>query len=142
MHEKCRNAFWRRGVVVITTARLHSTKPELRFCAGWNPAPGVSEIPDGEDLWQWSWLEIRLNAFRRSTIPHKQFIINSFILSNFNYCPLVWRFSSCESIKKIGEIQKRLLRIILNDCENYYETLFCNSNTPTMEIRRLRTLAD
>ena len=25
---------WRRGVVVIATARLHSTKPELRFCTG------------------------------------------------------------------------------------------------------------
>ena len=41
---------WRRGVVVITTAQLHSTKPELRFCAGSNPAHGVSEIRDGEDL--------------------------------------------------------------------------------------------
>ena len=59
----------------ITTAQLHSTKPELRFCVGSNPACGVSEICDGEDLWQWSRLEIRLNAFRRSTIPQKQFII-------------------------------------------------------------------
>ena len=66
---------WRRGVVVITTAQLHSTKPELRFYAGLNPARGVSEIRDGENLWQWSRLEIRLNAFRRSTIPQKQFII-------------------------------------------------------------------
>ena len=41
---------WRRGVVIITTAQLHSTKPELRFCAGSNPVHGVSEIRDGEDL--------------------------------------------------------------------------------------------
>ena len=41
---------WRRGVVVITTAQFHSTKPEFRFCAGSNPARGVSEIRDGEDL--------------------------------------------------------------------------------------------
>ena len=45
-----KNAPWRRGVVVITTAQLHSTKPELRFCAGSNPARGMSEIGDGEDL--------------------------------------------------------------------------------------------
>ena len=38
------------GVVVITAAQLHSTKPELRFCAGSNFAPGVSEICDGENL--------------------------------------------------------------------------------------------
>ena len=39
-----------RGVGVITTAELHSTKPEFRFCAGSNSACGVSEIRDGEDL--------------------------------------------------------------------------------------------
>ena len=60
-------------VVVVTTAQLHSTKPELRFCTGWHPACGVSKICDGEDLWQWSRLEIRLYAyaFRRSTMPQK-----------------------------------------------------------------------
>ena len=41
----------RIGVVFITTAQLHSTKPELRFCAGSNPARGVSDIRDGENLW-------------------------------------------------------------------------------------------
>ena len=66
---------WRRGVVVITTARLHSTNPELRFCAGSYPGRGVSEIRDGEDLWQCSRLKIRLNTFRLSTIPQKQFTI-------------------------------------------------------------------
>ena len=35
---------WRCGVVVITTVQLHSTKPELRFCAVSNLARGVSEI--------------------------------------------------------------------------------------------------
>ena len=34
------------GVVVITTAQLHSTKPEL----GSNPARDVSKIRDGEDI--------------------------------------------------------------------------------------------
>ena len=43
-------SYWCRSVVVISTAQLHSTKPELRFCAGSNPAGGVSEIHDGEDL--------------------------------------------------------------------------------------------
>ena len=73
-HHYC-TTVWRRGVVVTTTAQLHSTKPELSFCAGSNPARGVLEIRDGEDLWQWSRLEIRINAFCRSTIPRKQFII-------------------------------------------------------------------
>ena len=43
-------ALWRRGVVAITTAQLNLTKPELRFCTGSNPAGGVSEICDDENL--------------------------------------------------------------------------------------------
>ena len=62
-------------VLVVITTQLHSTNPELRFCAGLNPACGVSEIRDGEDVWQWSRLQIKQNAFRRSTISQKQFII-------------------------------------------------------------------
>ena len=41
---------WCCGVVVITTAQLYSTKPEVRFCAGSNPACSMSEIWDGEYL--------------------------------------------------------------------------------------------
>ena len=87
---------------------------------------------------------MQLSALSRLQIymgkSEKEAIINSLILSNFNYCPLVWHFGSCESIRKIEKIQKRCLRIILNDYESDYETLLRNSNKPTMEIRRLRTL--
>ena len=38
------NEQWGHGVIVITTAQLHSTKPELESCAGSNPACGMSEI--------------------------------------------------------------------------------------------------
>ena len=41
---------WHGGVVVIATTQLHSTKPELRFCADSDPACDMSEICDGEDL--------------------------------------------------------------------------------------------
>ena len=40
------------GVVFITTAQLHSTKPELRFSAGSNPVRGVSEIGICKDFRQ------------------------------------------------------------------------------------------
>ena len=51
-----------------------SKKSDLRICVGSNPARGVSEIRDGEDLWQWSGREIKL---RLSSVNHttKQFII-------------------------------------------------------------------
>ena len=63
---------WHGGIVVITTAQLHSSKSGL---VGLNQALGVMEIHDGEYLRQWSRLEIRLNAFPQSTIPQKNFII-------------------------------------------------------------------
>ena len=65
---------WRCDEVVSTTALFHSTNPELRFCAGSNPANGVSEIRDGEDFWLWSRLKIRLHPFYWSPIPQQQFI--------------------------------------------------------------------
>ena len=45
-----RDPLWRLGVAVITAVHIHSSKPELRLCAGSNPACGVLEIQDGEDL--------------------------------------------------------------------------------------------
>ena len=41
---------WCRDVAVIATAQFHSSKSELKFCAGSNPVRSVSEICDGEDL--------------------------------------------------------------------------------------------
>ena len=41
---------WRRSVLVITTEKLHFTKPILRFCPGSNLALGVLEVCDGENL--------------------------------------------------------------------------------------------
>ena len=108
---------WRRSVVVITTAQLHSTKPEIRFCAGPSPASDVWEICDGEDLWQWSRLEIKLNALRRSTIPQKQFIIFIIITSvikelfifylkkNQGFVPEIFRFLCHCEIHKFQNLQ-------------------------------------
>ena len=56
---------WHSGKVVITTAQHHSSKSELRLCAGSNSAGGALAIRDGENLCiNWSQLEIRLNFFR------------------------------------------------------------------------------
>ena len=45
-----RNVLWRRGGIVITTAQLHSLKPELTFCAGLNTAHDLLRIHNDEDL--------------------------------------------------------------------------------------------
>ena len=40
---------------------------------------------------------------------------NSFILSIFNYCPLIWMFCSKTANNLINRSHKRALRVILND---------------------------
>ena len=50
-------------------------------------------------------------------------IINSFVYSHFNYCPLVWNFCPCESSQKIKKIKKRCLILVLDDYESDYGNL-------------------
>ena len=121
---------WCRGVVIITTAQLHSTKPELRFCAGSSPARGMSEIRDGDDLWQWFRLEIRLNAFCQSTIPQKQFIIIIIIMKCFDGMePLQeaspWQISDTPQagFEACAEPEGRFSCMKLWSSDNFYSTV-------------------
>ena len=74
-------------------------------------------------------------------LEERKILMNCFINANFNYCPIVWHFSSRESINKIENIQKRALRFLLNDYSSDYETLLKKTNKCTMEVKRLRLLA-
>ena len=38
----------------------------------------------------------------------RKVLVNTFVISNFNYCSLVWNFSSAQSLNKIENLQKRL----------------------------------
>ena len=67
-------------------------------------------------------------------------VVNSFIYSNFNYCPLVWIFSSKRSLNKIENLQKRGLCFVLDDCTSSYELLLEKSSKPTMNLARERLL--
>ena len=68
-------------------------------------------------------------------------VLNSSIYSNFNYCPLVWHFSTNKSIEKIENIHKCCLRLTLNDYKSDYKTLLDKSGKEAMNIRRIKTLA-
>ena len=68
----------------------------------------------------------------------KMILINSYFMANFNYCPLVWMFSSASSLKKIEKLQKRALRFLYNDYEISYEELLLKSGRATMNVNRLR----
>ena len=71
----------------------------------------------------------------------KRILIESFIMANFNYCPLVWLFCNSQSNIKQERIQKRALRFLYNDYESDYDHLLKTANKPSLQIRKLRLLA-
>ena len=43
---------------------------------------------------------------------------NTFAISNFNYCSLVWNLCSAQFLNKIENLQKRALGFLLNDYDS------------------------
>ena len=70
------------GVVDYTTAQIYSTKSELKFYAGSNPAHGVSKICDGENPWQWPRLGKRWK--RLLSVKYSSKVINITIIVIIN----------------------------------------------------------
>ena len=65
----------------------------------------------------------------------------SFILSNFNYCPVIWHYCSEKNSFKMEKIQERALRFIYEDYDIPYEKLLEKSKLPSLKIRRIKTIA-
>ena len=86
----------------------------------------------------------QLNALTRLKhllgFEERKVLVNTFVMSNFNYCSLVWNFSSAQSLKKIENLKKRALCFLLNDYDSTYEDLLEKSGYPNMNLRRQRTL--
>ena len=72
---------------------------------------------------------------------NKLTILHTFILSNFNYCPLAGHFCSESNSKKLEKIQERALRFVYNYFESTYEDLLDKAKIPSLHIKRLRTMA-
>ena len=81
---------------------------------------------------------IRLNNFL--CFEGKRVLINSYFMSNFNYCPLVWMFSNATSLKKIENLKIRALRFLYNNYHLTYKELLDKANSSTKNVKRLRFL--
>ena len=68
-------------------------------------------------------------------------IYKSLIMSNFNYCPVVWMFTSKSSLSKLEDIQRRALRFVLDDYTSDYHELLNKANVRGVKIMALRYLA-
>jgi hypothetical protein len=76
-----------------------------------------------------------LNRLNKLTIFH------TFIHSNFNFCPLAWHFFTNKNSKKLEKVQERALRFVYEDYNSSYEELLQKANVPSLQIRRMRTMA-
>jgi len=76
-----------------------------------------------------------LNRLGKLTIYH------SFILSNFNYCPVSCHVCSEANTKKMETIQERALKFIYNENHSTYEELLAKSKLPSLKIRGMRTIS-
>ena len=121
---------WRCVVVVITNPQLYSTKPELRFCAGLNPARDVSEIRDGDDYLTIAPVKV---VYKRRVLKHfAEEKVGSVELASirtfWNIKTLL--FKICMWIISI------IQRIFLNFHVWFFNEKFCNtlkcSNTPKL----------
>ena len=61
------------------------------------------------------------------------------IKSQFSYCPLTLKFSSRQSNTLINKIHERSLRLIANDDNNNFETLFQNNRDITVHHSKFRS---
>ena len=68
-------------------------------------------------------------------------IYKSFIMSNFNYCPIVWMFTGKKSLARIENTQKCALRFVLDDYGSSYHDLLIQSEVPGIKIMTLCLLA-
>ena len=86
----------------------------------------------------------QLNVLKRLkgfvAFDEKKILVQSLIYSNFDYCPLIWYFSSANSLQKIEKIQERALRFLYNDQLSSYDVLLSKSGRCTMRVFRLKFL--
>ena len=85
-------------------------------------------------------LHTLINLWMFLNFEEKKTLINSYFYSNFNYCPLVWMFSSAKFLNKVESLQKRALRLLYEDYVSSYEELLQKAGKETMKVNKLRSL--
>jgi hypothetical protein len=75
----------------------------------------------------------RIGCFFFLSKLNKLAIFHSFILSNFNVCPLAWHFCSNANTIKLAKIQERAIRFIYEDYNSTYEELLHIATVPSLQ---------
>ena len=70
----------------------------------------------------------------------KMILYKSFVMSNFDYCPVVWHFCGKVNNGKLEKIQERALRILYRDYISDYDSLISKSRTEKILTTRLKKI--
>ena len=68
-----------------------------------------------------------------------ELLVNAYILSSFNYCPLIWMFCGKQGNRLIAQTHHRALRTMMNTDKDYKEVL-SDCKTVDIHTRNLRLL--
>ena len=73
-------------------------------------------------------------------LSQKIILYNSFIISSFGYCPVVWMYCGIIANKNINSIQKRALRALYNDFTSSYDALLIKGNHERIHVKNIKSL--
>ena len=71
---------------------------------------------------------------------NKKVIFNSFFKGQFNYCPLLWMFSTRKVNHKINRLHERGLRALLNDETSTFNDMLSKSNDTAVHVKNIQRL--
>ena len=71
----------------------------------------------------------------------KRMLFKSFIISQFNYCPIVWMCHGRGLNNKINNIHERALRIVYHDKISSFKTLLKRDKSTSIHMKNLQYLA-
>jgi len=77
----------------------------------------------------------RLNNF--ISTKQSQATYNAVIISNFNYCPLIWMFCNKGADKQIDKTHKRALQILYKDHQSSFEALLTRNGNNSIHVSNL-----
>ena len=85
-------------------------------------------------------LSARIRVVPLMTDFNKKAILNFFIKGQFNYCPLLWMFSTRAVNHKINRLHERGLRALLNDEASTFNDMLSKSNDATIHVKNIQKL--
>ena len=102
----------------------------------------LSFVPHVKELCKKSNQKIRALKRIRHLISREkaELLVNAYILSPFNYCPLIWIFCGKEGNRLIKQTHHRALRTLINADSKTYEEVLLECNNTDIHSRNLRIL--